>query len=263
MMWSNDKLPMLANSLITEYDISMGNVSIMEAYHLAPKEMTDYLRTLPKYDRNVKVGLLQKENKEFAKKLEQGFDNAVKMFVSENHLDPDTDVTDVRRDAVYVVSRPILHTSFADGVIQFRPKSSYHAMIKLMGLSIFYRNRNEGAPHIEVDGLISENAKGFEETMRRLEPGPLAFLEEFMDVTEGCNQRRSDMYRWMIKFTELYKEKKLDVEYYREFTKKACFRVTTAEGSYEVDRFEEDMFENLDITYNFRNLIVPILQIIV
>lgn len=267
MMWSNDKLPMLANSLITEYDISMGNVSIMEAFELVPKEMIDYLKGLSKYERVVKVGLLQKEDKEFAKKLEDGFTQAVQKFIQSNHLDIDTDVTDIRRDAVYVVSRPIRYTSFSKGAIKFRPKSSYHAMLKLsQGLMVFYRNRSEikeGMHHIEVDGLIREDAKAFNEVMRRLTPGPLAFLEEFMEVTEGCNQRKSEMYRWLIDFADLYKSKKLDPEYYREFTKKATFRIITEEGTHEVTNFEEEMFDDLDISYNYTHMIVPLLQIIV
>lgn len=268
MTWSNDKLPLLSNSLITEYDIAAGNVSVMEAFGLKPKEMTDYLRSLPKYERNVKVGLLQKEDKAFASALEESFTKAVQNFIHANHLDIDTDVTDIRRDAVYVVNRPIRYKNFVNGIIKFRPKSTYHAMIKIdPPIMIFYRLRSEmkeGDRHIEVDGLIRDNAKNFSEIMDLLTPGPLAFFEEFMEVVEAYPQNRAKWYDWIIEFSKFYKERKLDPEYYREFTKKATFKIFGDEGSqYESKIFENDMFPDLDISYNFDHIIRPLLQIIV
>ena len=89
MTWTNDGLPFLVNSLITEYDIKSGNTSIMRTYQLADSDTISKLEKLPKGERVRQVGLMQRDDKEFAKKLEASFNDAVDKFLKANELDVD------------------------------------------------------------------------------------------------------------------------------------------------------------------------------
>ena len=267
MTWSNDKLSILANSLITEYDIRQANVSVMDSFGLLPAQELDRLRALPKDQRNRTVGLMIRDSKELAKKLETGFNTVVKSFIQANDLDTDVDVTDIRRDAVFVVNRPIKFKTFAGGKIQFVQKNRYHAMLKLQGnLGFFFRVRSEDEPSfsIVVDGLINKQNEERDDVIAKLTPGPLALLNEFVDVVESTNFNRFSIYKWLIEVADLYKRRQLDLEYYRELTRNAMFHLRDPIGdSSYVDYADESMIEDLDISYNFTNVIIPLLRLVV
>ena len=108
MNYLNDGLPFLVNCSITEYDIKSGNVSVMSEYNLIPKETIDEIARLPKSERVKRVGILQINNKPFAKSLENGFNLAVQEFIKQNGLDIDVDILAVKKDAVFVINKPIL-----------------------------------------------------------------------------------------------------------------------------------------------------------
>lgn len=267
MMWSNDKLSILANSLITEYDIRQANVSVMDTFGLVPAEELKRLRALPKDQRVRTVGLMIRDSKDLAKKLEEGFNTIVSSFIRANDLDTDVDVTDIRRDAVFVVNRPIKYKTFADGKIRFVQKNRYHAMLKFPNnLGFFFRVRSEGDKDLSivVDGLINKQSEERDDIIRKLVPGPLALLNEFVDVVESCNFHRFTIYKWLIEVADLYKRRQLDIEYYRELTRNAMFHVTDPSGdSSYVDYVDEAFIDDLDITYNYTNVIIPLLRLVV
>jgi hypothetical protein len=258
MTWTNDGLPLLINSQITEYDIKSGNTSIMHTYHLMPEETIRELEALEKDQRLIRVGLLMRENKEFSKALEASFNDAVNRFIDANDLDRDVDILAIRRDAVFVVNRPIRQTQFGEH-LKFRPKNEYHAALQIGPRLEFYFKRNG---QIDIKNFVQED-KDFGHALVKLKPGMLSFLQEFVDVAEGSNMDLRKVYAWIKEFAKYYKERELDVEYYREFTREALFRVNGFDGPTMMDIVPDDMIDDVDITFNYRNIIIPLLQIIV
>lgn len=258
MNWINDGLPIIVNSLITEYDIAHGNTSIMREYHLAPPETMDELDKLDKDERNRRVGLLQRGNKPFANALENGFNAAVNRFIEANNLDSEVDILAIRRDAIFVVNRPVDVTSLSDN-ITFRPKNEYHAHLQIGPRWEFY---------FKADGTI--DIKNFIQTkndvnncIEKLKPGPLAMLSEFIDVCESTNMDKRKVYEWLRELARLYKAKELDPEYYREFTTDATFRLDFWGEMTFADIVSDSLIENLMIDFNYINLIIPLIRTVI
>ena len=258
MTWTNDGLPFLVNSLITEYDIKSGNTSIMRTYQLADSDTISKLEKLPKGERVRQVGLMQRDDKEFAKKLEASFNDAVDKFLKANELDVDVDVLAIRRDAIFVVNHPISQTRFAD-YINFVKKNQYHAALQIgPRLEFYFKNDHS----VDIKNFVQEE-KDTEHALQKLQPGVISFLQEFVDVAEGCNMNRTKVYQWMREFCTYYKEKSLDIEYYREFTREAMFSVKTDDGITMMDNIPDYMVDDLEISYNYKNIIIPLLQILI
>lgn len=254
MNYLNDALPFLVNCKITEYDIQSGNTSVMRHYKLAPNDVIDKIASLPKEQRVVQVGLLQKNNPEFARSLEAGFSAAVNTFLEQNDLDQDLDVLCIRRDAVFVINKPVPKPLIGKDIL-FRPKHVYHAAIQIERLHFFFER---GEPP-KVDHFIqaSKDTKG---VLEKLQRGMTDFLQEFVELCENTNMDRPKIYQYLAKFASLYKERRLDAEYYREFTRDALFRLRTDEGETFLDEIPDYLVEDLDISYNYMHIFIPLCQ---
>lgn len=255
MMWTNSGLPLLINAQITEYDIRSGNTSMMRTYQLAEEDKIEYLESLSKERRVIQVGLMQQEDRQFAKKLESSFEESVKKFLDSNGLDIDVDVLAIRRDAVFVVNHPISNTQIGDH-IKFRPKNVYHAALQIGPKLEFYFGKDK----TDIKNFVQEK-KDTEHALEKLKPGMISFLEEFVETAEGYNMDRYKVYRWIRDFASCYKDRSLDVEYYREFTREALFRLTTYDTM--MDSVPDYLVDDIDISFNYRNIIIPLLQILI
>lgn len=258
MTYINDGLPFLVNSEIIEYDIKSGNTSMMERYQLQPPEVIDEIDKMEKKQRNVTVGLLQRKDREFAKRLEQCFNTTVKEFIDKNGLDVDVDILAIRKDAVFVVNHPVSITKL-DEFVDFRQKSKYHAALQI-GPKLEFYFTDDG--EVEIKNFVTVE-KDENESLKKLQPGMIAFLKEFIQIAEGTNMNRPQLYRWLRDFCTYYKNRELDAEYYREFTREACFRVRLGEDDTFYDHIPDDMIEDLDISFNYKNIIIPLLQILI
>lgn len=258
MNYVNDGLPFLVNSRIVEYDMAKGNTSVMREYHLLKDEDIDTLESLPKEDRVRRVGILQKNNRFLAQSLESCFDKAVQSFMDENELDIDVDVLCIRRDAVFVVNKPIRNEVIGTH-LHFRPKKIYHASLQI-GPKLHFLFEEDGPLH--VDHFIREE-KDYDGILAKLHLGILDFIEEFVSTCEGCNMNREIVYQYIHNFCTLYKEKRLDWEYYREFTREALFHLSLNGEVHYVDYLTEDLEPYLDISHNYRAIIIPLLQILI
>lgn len=257
MNFLNDAMPFLVNCKITEYDIKSGNTSIMRHFQLMPEEVISQLESMSKEQRVVSVGLLQKNNREFARSLEAGFNKAVDQFLSQNGLDMDVDVLAIRRDAVFVINKPVPHPKIGNDVL-FRPKHTYHACIQIERMQFFFERGQE----VKVDHFIQEE-KDTKGILPKLRKGMIDFLQEVVELCESTNMDKSKIYPFLSEFASLYKSRQLDVEYYREFTRDALFRVVSEEGETYMDEIPDYMVDDLDITYNYVHIFIPLLQAIV
>lgn len=258
MNYVNDGLPFLINSKITEYDIKSGNTSMMKRYQLQPPEVIAEIEKMEKKQRNVTVGLIQKQDRTFAKRLEESFDRTVKEFIEKNGLDIDVDVLAVRKDAVFVVNHPVTITQLDSNVL-FREKSQYHAALQIgPRLEFYFTDQND----VEIKNFVTAE-KDDNQALEKLKPGMISFLREFVEIAEGTNMNRVKVYQWLRDFCTYYKQRDLDVEYYREFTREALFHIRLGEDDTYYDQIPDTMIEDLDISFNYRNIIIPLLQILI
>lgn len=233
----NKGLAYLFNDTIYEYDIRSANANLMRYYHLADDSVVDDLLRLPKSKRTKRVGIMQKDKK-FAKSLSEAFANIRKEFFEANELELN-DIVSVKKDAIFTRKMcPII----TFGNVEFVIKNQYSSFLQLPRIELYYR---EGALDV----------KGIDDTKLSLhENGMIAFLKKFFRRAE--NLEKSDVLRFLRRYSTQYKLWELPLDDYREFNADSMYTVLGSS-----DRFTEywdDRIAELNIMYNWQNVIIPI-----
>ena len=236
------------NSTITEYDIKKANISLMRYYNLYPSEKLQALERLTKLQREVAVGLLQRDDKEFSKLLMKAFDDIVREFIFSNGLSED-DIISIKKDAVFVINHPIEKSKFGDSV-EFVKKNTYQDYLRIPGYEFYFKANG----NIDIKGINSDRFK-------KSTDGILNFVNEVMEFYKDNNNSTLCMY--LADFVREYKKKELPFEYYRELNSQAEFRIIDGEYVITTDDMDESYIGQLDISYNYVNLVLPILRIFV
>lgn len=259
MFWKNQAITFLTNASIQEWDIAHGNTSIMEAYHLVSQDIIDELNSLDKKQRVIRVGILQTKIPDLKTQMEDAFDDAINEFLKANHLEKDDDVLSIDRDAVHVINANVKVTNFK-GAITFRPKHDYNAFIRIGGTE-FYQDANGSIATRGFMGDQTDDKKALRDHVyAKLEGGTFAFIKELFEVSASCNMRREPIFKFLKEFCTLYKDRALDKEYYREFKTDPQFRVVYGGMETMEDEITDSMVDDLNISHNYINLIIPAIQ---
>ena len=230
------------NSSIIEYDIRHANINVSKYYNLYNDiKYLDTLDALPKKEREVKFGLLLRKNKEFSKNLEIGFNNIVKEFLSVNNLDIDLDVLSVKKDAVFVINHKVNTTTF--GPVEFVQKNKYHAYLNLNRIEFYIGDKTD--------------VKGIGDGYKLHKEGIVLLIEELFDhIEKGRNPNE-----FLSEVAELYKKRQLNLEMYRQFDSKCKYKCIIDDNPVLLDDISYEILdESCDITYNYINIILPLIR---
>lgn len=259
MFWKNQGITFLTNASIQEWDIAHGNTSIMQAFHLVDQNTIDALNKLDKKQRVIRVGILQNKIPTLKTDMEEAFDKTIETFMKENGLDQEMDVLSIDRDAVHTINANIKQTQFGDA-IKFRLKHEYTSFIRIGGVEV-YEDVNGNIATRGFMGDTTEDKKALrDKAYAKLEPGVFAFIKELFQISRENNMRREPIFRFLKEFCTLYKERALDKEYYREFKTTPQFRVIYGAMEAFEDDITDDMVDQLNISFNYLNLIIPAIQ---
>lgn len=240
--------------MIQEWDIAKGNVSIMKEFNmLKDTKKLEWISNLPKDKRNVYVGdKLLKTGEISAKELENNFDIMVKKFIELNGLDPDYDIISIKRDAVFVVNKEIRFPQMSENVV-FRPKMTAHAFILLNGIELYFSDDD-----VEIKGL----SKNIDDIKALHKEGMLRFLRDVVEIVESHPDNPRDLYKYLHEYISAYKRKELTFDNYREFNPQSKY-VCSIDGSFlSSDEMDDDLFEFIDISYNYKNIIKSIVPLL-
>lgn len=225
-VWMNPNIEYIFDIDLIEYDMRDAGYSLIKEYNLLPREEMIKLDSLGKgEERHIAVGKLQRDDKEFSKRLGEKFADLRRIFISANGLTDDS-IISVKKDAIYTIGR-CKRTRF--GGIIFMEKNRYSSYIRfpnIQNLEIYYSDNG-----IDVKG-IGDSA----ENRHRLYM--LEFLKKIINLIE-----RKDFYtkRFLMKFIEDYKAHELDEEYYLEFN---------------------NLSKDINPVFNYLNILVPLVQIV-
>lgn len=247
MMWTNDSIPFAFNSEIVEWDIQSGNTSIMEYFQLISQKKIDQLKDAPKQTRLIAVGLLQNSVPGLRRKLEEGFDTIVNLFIDNNDLNRDTDILTIMRDAVYVKNRTIRYADYPPSV-HFIPKNQYHAYLLLGNIKVFFKRGK-----CDVKGIADEQVDSHKD-------GILKFLNEVIDLREHSSQASLNEYFHSV--ADAYKKRELDLDWYREFNASSSYKLTLDGMEANLPMITEDELPDIDISYNYTKIILPLIQML-
>jgi hypothetical protein len=217
MFYLNKNRDLIINSSIVEYDIRSGNTSMMRHYDLTDISTIEKIEKMEKGDRVRKVGLLMKEDKEFAKNLEKSFDLTVREFLSLNNLDIDYDVISIKRDAVFVINQDIKNPRIGDH-IEFVPKNQYAHYLYIKPLDS-HRKFLPLKPHeFYIRRDFSIDNKGLsDDLLDKHQEGMLDLIRNVIKITSIDPSDNKMLYKFLKEYVDLYKKKEL------EFSKYLCY----------------------------------------
>jgi len=147
---------------------------------------------------------------------------------------------------VFVRNRTVKKTTFGDSVT-FRPKGEYSGFIQIPGLE-FYWKFNHG---FDVKGISDE-----------LLPFHRDGVLDFMDNLFRESNRTLELWRYLKEYASYYKKKQLPFSAYRQFDNSSKYLVRMMGQDVQMDNISESLMEYLDISYNYLNIYLECLKVI-
>lgn len=199
LLWFNPNIQFMFHGNIMEYDMVAMSVSISERFNLLDPETIKILKLLPKEKRTVKVGLIQKENKEFSKRLISCELEIRRKFLETNGLD-ESNVLSLHSDAVIFNSHKEI-VNVIDG-IEFKHVDTWSSYMNYNGTEMFYDN-----------GVITY--KGIPKDM--LNRHALGIHKYLCNVFKKIDNYDTEILKYLSRFQTLYLKDKLQDFYYLPF----------------------------------------------
>jgi len=233
---------------IIEYDIRSANVNLCRYYNLLDEDELNKIENMQKHDRVVYIGCKMRDDKEFSKKLSKAFKYMRREFFIANGI-LDSDILSIKKDAIFVINKRCRNTKFKN--VEFVEKNIYSSYHKLNGLELYYSGKNDILDVKGIDDSSLYQHKKFINVLKRM----FKLLEL---------NKREEFIKFIKRFSEDYKNKRLAYEYYKEFKSDGCYTLIQNDDSkkiiYGLDNVDSTINDILSINYNYIAYILPIIQ---
>lgn len=233
---------------IIEYDLKAANISILRDKQIITQDRYEYLLNLPKINREIEIGLMEKDNYSIYEQLQNGIIEAKDNLIKFNKIDDDQ-IVRIANDAVYINSELNLkYTKFGD-FTEFRIKSINNIFCKLNNLIIFCNFLDSGNINIDIKGLDKDNKvlELHKDYMISVIISTIALLER-----SGIQ----DAISYLSEICEKYIKRELPVEFYRELNKESSYRLIQMNSFaiFNIDMVSQADINYIDISYNYNIL---------
>lgn len=243
--WTDKSITFLISDIV-EYDMKEAGFSIIKERGLLPQEQIDEIDSITdKKERKVKIGLIQRGNKKLRDDMAKGFKDFRIWFGEVNQL-TDDDILSVKKDAIFV-KKFCFNTEYGNH-IRFVEKNTYTAFMQF-GPFEFYKTDTG----IDVKGIINDN-------LALHEKGLLPIIFKVMTLLSQYEEESAIKY--VTKIMNDYKFYRLPVECYREFNSMSGYRIWQNDNEAVVKDVGGSYKNNLIIDYNYVNVLIPILNIV-
>lgn len=242
--------PFIISTFIKEYDMRQSNISVLRYKGIINDEEFNYYSNLPKLERQIKIGLLQKENPELAKSISNTMNELRNKFIIDNNLN-ESNVLSIKNDAFFLLPPFPNKTIVADN-IEFRVKNTY--------TSYYLFNRDIPGPKIECYYYLNRLAEEENLDVKGISDKVLPLHENhFIDLLKTVfysaeTEPREETIRLLTTVYESYITRRMDIEYYREFNVESKYRLNVGGLYFTADFMDKKDIEYIDITFNL-NLI--------
>ena len=250
--WLNKSIEYLFGDTIVEYDMKSAGLSLSKKFNLLPEDVIRDLENTPKKERNIKMGLIQRKDKAYTQALLDAFKEQRKEFFEANNLGEDN-LLSIKKDAFFTINTKCHHTEFGD--VRFDSKNKYTSYIYLNKLEFYLNTRNKV---VDIKGL----GQGEDlDAIRKLHKDyMLNFMLKYVRMKE-LGVTGNPMDRFLVDFVTKYRNKELDVGYYRQLSKLNGYLVyDEISGDWNNVQYFSDLTYT-DINYNYFNYIVKMVGI--
>lgn len=251
-LWRNSELDLLFGTRIVEYDMRSAGLNLIIYYKLLPEDQIQELQRMEKHAKDVKIGLLQKHDKEFTKKLSEAFAQARRMFFEANTLSEEN-VLAIKKDAIFTMDVYPKVTTFDN--LEFVPKNTYTSFLYLNRLEFYVNSKTRT---IDIKGLGQKES--LDEVRRMHGESMLKFMLNYCSMMEK-HLSNEDMMRWLTDFIRKYRSMKLPMPYYRQLGPGNSYLIYNELEQDWMAVSDTDASATVDIRYNYFNYIVPMADI--
>ena len=144
---------MILKTNIAEYDMANAGIAVLYNKGLLDKKVYEDMLKLPKKEREIKTGLLIRDNPTWYDIQSEEFKKYIDLFIKSNKL-MDHNILEVVRDGVWVIGRKPKILSFGDTIF-FKEKNPTSIYFRFKENIHFYVNSFYGT--IRVRGINPDN----------------------------------------------------------------------------------------------------------
>lgn len=207
------------NTSIIEYDIESAGLNILTTMGWFSMEDRERLLKMNKNDRVVVIGKLLRSRDGMNNDLMKGFVEARRIFFEKNSIE-DRDVLSIKRDAIFLINKPMGIDNEINELIHTRKKSSFTEFM-LIGSREHYYN-------INTDKLV---LKGYEKGIfTKHENYLFKFLKDVFKL--ASTNQKDELFLYLATFKDNFLSYNLDIGYYRDIiTGKYLYELNLGKGS--------------------------------
>lgn len=249
-LYVNKDIECIIDIPIIEYDIKQAGYNLTKYYKLLPEDKIKELSSLSKENKRIKLGIFQRNNDVFKESLKKAFVNIRKEFFEANNIYPE-EVISIKKDALFI-TRQLQNTEF--GNVEFVKKNKYTSYYNLNKLELYYNSKTKKLDAKGISDDLLDTHKGY----------LMEFLADIFDMNEKDPSMETSA-KFLVEFANEYKNRELPIEFYREFNRTCKYKtnITLMNMNVHLDRLteESDFINNLDISYNYKNIIMPLIRL--
>ena len=246
-----------ANTFIREYDLSKANINALLFRGRISKNLYDSFLNLDKKERETKIGLWIRKDRSVYEDIQKGIIYA-KQCLSESNGIEDYDVVSIKNDAMFIVGKNLSNTKFYP--FEFKIKNTYTVYLQLADLEIYYGD----LVNPETDSIETViDIKGVPDKTLCLHSGGMLDL-----ICDTCyriqRENITDTVKWLGEMYQLFLNRKLPKQFYRNFDSFSGFTVNTYTRSVSLNEIDDNMINAIDINRNlliFRDLMSIVVDI--
>lgn len=245
LIFLNKELIYLRNKNIVEYDITQGGYNCALKYDLLNSKDKLILESLDKHDRHVYLGNIAKEDRGFTKDLHLAFRTEIDNFIGYNEID-DSNILSIKKDSITFYNSTISETIFEN--VEFTQRHLFSSYLLVNKIEFYLNSRTntflyKGLPELDItDTLIEE-------------------IKKLLTIKESSTDKK--IFFLLKEMRDEYLKKNLYHTYYKELNAINAYKIklTLANNSYYCkDMLTEELFDQLDISYNYLNIILPLIN---
>lgn len=241
----NKNIDYLKNIKVTEFDIHAAGFSVIKFLKLLPAEEIERLTRLPKFEKNVAIGLRIRDNPSIGIKIEETLQKVRKAFVAVNNVDA-RNILSIKKDAIFVIKENPNILNIKD-FFQFARKNTYTSYARLSNIEFYFSNSQ-----LDIKGLSKDNVAKCS-----------LVLEEIKKIFSIAEKMSDDViFQFVQTFSKKYLNRELPIESYRELDS-GYFRIMDSKRCNFFEECDESFLQDLDITQNYVNYIKPLLTTII
>ena len=237
----------IRNKPIEEYDIRLGGYNIAIYNNLLTEDEIEICKLLSRSEKHVFMGNKGKD-KEFTKNLFDGFIKAITLFRSSNEIEDDN-ILSIKKDSITIINTKIKHTTFDN--LEFISKGKYTSYFYINKKEFYYNNADDSLVIKGLNDIVVNNHPLIDEIKYIIKLSEYASKEEILNYLKELRKN--------------YLNKDLINEYYLELSPMSSYKLKldSCQGVFYSKYISDDNINDIDISYNYINFILPFIKILV